>query len=96
MTGLGVDWDNRPMEEMGMSEQVLTVRGVRRTFEAENADGWGLAWYPDRSVAVVKEALDWRESPYSKFLESYARLRSPIYIAHVRHRSTGVENQVHE
>jgi predicted glutamine amidotransferase len=56
---------------------------------ADNADGWGLAWYPDRSAAIVKEALDWRESAYSKFLESYARLRSPIYVAHVRHRSTG-------
>ncbi|MDZ4689192.1 MAG: class II glutamine amidotransferase, partial [Planctomycetaceae bacterium] len=51
--------------------------------------GWGLAWYPDRSAALVKEALDWRASGYSKFLESYARLQSAIYIAHVRHRSTG-------
>src|SRR5712675_2361452 len=55
---------------------------------AENADGWGLAWYPDRSLAIVKEALDWRESLYSRFLETYQGLRSEIYIAHVRHRST--------
>ncbi len=55
---------------------------------AENADGWGLAWYPDRSLAIVKEPLDWRESPYSRFLETYQGLRSEIYIAHVRHRST--------
>jgi glutamine amidotransferase len=64
------------------SIRVFALRG------AENADGWGLAWYPDRSLAIVKEALDWRESPYSRFLETYPGLRSEIYIAHVRHRST--------
>jgi len=56
---------------------------------AENADGWGLAWYPDHSLALVKEALDWRGSQHSKFLESSAGLKSSIYLAHVRHRSTG-------
>jgi predicted glutamine amidotransferase len=37
---------------------------------AENADGWGLAWYPDRSLALVKEPLDWRTSAHSRFLET--------------------------
>ena len=25
----------------------------------ENAEGWGLVWYPDRAVAVVKEPVRW-------------------------------------
>ena len=57
----------------------------------ENADGWGLAWYPDQSVAVIKEPLKWRASGYTAFLETYPALRSRTYIAHVRHKTTGGE-----
>lgn len=57
--------------------------------DVDNADGWGLAWYPDRSLALVKESLTWRQSGYSKFLETYSGLNSRIYIAHVRHQTTG-------
>jgi glutamine amidotransferase len=56
---------------------------------SENADGWGLAWYPDRSLALVKEPLQWGASAYTGFLESYPNLLSPLYIAHVRHGTTG-------
>jgi predicted glutamine amidotransferase len=80
-------------ELMGMSfaKPIAADFSIRRFSlrAAENADGWGLAWYPDRSAAIVKEALDWRASDFSRFLESYARLQSAIYVAHVRHRSTG-------
>lgn len=55
----------------------------------ENADGWGLAWYPDRSVAVVKEPVEWRASQYTGFLETYPQLQAHLYIAHVRHKTTG-------
>jgi glutamine amidotransferase len=55
----------------------------------ENADGWGLAWYPDRSLALVKEPVQWETSTYTRFLESYPRLLASIYIAHIRHRTTG-------
>ena len=55
----------------------------------ENADGWGLGWYPDQSLAVVKEPVRWQTSPYSGFLETYPNLQAPIYIAHVRHKTTG-------
>lgn len=54
----------------------------------ENADGWGLAWYPDRSLAMVKQPARWTES-HSAFLEHYPGLLAPIYIAHVRHKTTG-------
>jgi glutamine amidotransferase len=55
----------------------------------ENADGWGLGWYPDQSLAVVKEPVQWRASAYTGFLESYPDLLASIYIAHVRHKTTG-------
>jgi len=57
----------------------------------ENADGWGLAWYPDRAVAVVKEPVRWGQTPYSTFLESYPGLRSALYIAHVRRQTINSE-----
>src|ERR1700693_4785757 len=55
----------------------------------DNADGWGLAWYPDRSLALVKEAVQWKASKHTGFLESYSDLRSSICLAHVRHLTTG-------
>jgi glutamine amidotransferase len=58
---------------------------------ADNADGWGLAWYPDRAVAVVKEPVRWGQTPFTTFLESYPGLRSSLYIAHVRRKTTGGE-----
>ena len=57
----------------------------------ENADGWGLGWYPDQSLAVVKEPVKWRASGYADFLESYPHLLSRIYLAHVRHKTLGGE-----
>lgn len=56
---------------------------------AENADGWGLAWYPDLAVAVVKEPVRWGQTSYTNFLETYPGLRSSIYIAHVRRLTVG-------
>lgn len=58
----------------------------------ENADGWGLAWFPDRSVAVIKEPLAWHESKFTRFLESYdrliaANLHRPRATSHHRRRS---------
>ncbi|HEY8505472.1 MAG TPA: class II glutamine amidotransferase [Gemmataceae bacterium] len=55
----------------------------------ENPDGWGLAWYPDRSASLVKEPLRWGDSKYTTFLETYPGLRSTVYVAHVRHRTAG-------
>lgn len=56
---------------------------------AENADGWGLGWYPDQSLALVKEPVMWRSSHYADFLETYPRLMSRTYLAHVRHKTLG-------
>jgi glutamine amidotransferase len=60
--------------------------------DEQNADGWGLAWYPDRSVAIVKEPVSWRASQHTQFLADYHALRSSIYIAHVRHKTVGGES----
>ncbi len=57
--------------------------------DAENADGWGLAWYPDQSLALIKEAVKWRTSGHTGFLETYSGIRTAICIAHVRHLTTG-------
>src|SRR5947207_1560963 len=55
----------------------------------ENADGWGLAWYPDQSVAVIKEPGRWKASQYLDFLPGYRSLQATIYVAHVRLRTAG-------
>lgn len=69
----------------GFSIHEFALRGE------ENADGWGLAWYPDKSLALIKEPLKWRTSPHTGFLETYQHLLSQIYLAHVRHKTTGGE-----
>ena len=56
----------------------------------ENADGWGLGWYPDRSLALVKEPVRWGRRR-AGFHGTYRALRSAIYVAHVRHRTVGGE-----
>jgi predicted glutamine amidotransferase len=80
-------------ELMGLSfDQPVSADFSLRAFacrDAENPDGWGLAWYPDQSLALVKEALTWRRSGYSQFLENYQGLRAKIYLGHVRRQTTG-------
>ncbi|HEV3168632.1 MAG TPA: class II glutamine amidotransferase [Isosphaeraceae bacterium] len=80
-------------ELMGLSfERPLSADLSFRAFSTrgeENADGWGLAWYPDRAAAIVKEPVKWGESRFARFLEAYPSLQSPLYIAHVRHKTTG-------
>jgi glutamine amidotransferase len=57
----------------------------------ENADGWGLGWYSDGSLSLVKEPVSWRSSSFASFLGTYEALRSKTYIAHVRKRTVGRE-----
>jgi glutamine amidotransferase len=54
----------------------------------DNADGWGLAWYPDQSLAMVKQPDRW-SAQHTQFLEHFPGLLSSIYLAHVRHKTTG-------
>lgn len=78
---MGLSFDRPVAADFSMRE--FAMRDV------DNADGWGLAWYPDQSLALVKEAVTWRQSGYARFLEGYNRLRAHIYLAHVRHKTTG-------
>lgn len=57
--------------------------------DADNPDGWGLAWYSGRSISIVKEPLPWRKSGYAEFLAHYDSLVSHLYIGHVRHATIG-------
>src|SRR5690242_3220237 len=66
----------------------FSIREFGRRGE-ENADGWGLGWYPDQSLAVAKEPVRWGQSKYTGFLQNYPDLQSRIYIGHVRHKTTG-------
>ena len=78
---LGVCFEKMVGAEISIREFAL------RDFE--NADGWGLAWYHDHSLTVVKEPLSWRKSKYARFLVSYEHLQSHIFIGHVRHATVG-------
>ena len=80
-------------ELMGMCfEKMVGAEVSIREFalrDFENADGWGLAWYHNGSMTLVKEPLSWRKSKYARFLISYERLQSHIFVGHVRHATVG-------
>ncbi|MBM4241314.1 MAG: class II glutamine amidotransferase [Euryarchaeota archaeon] len=67
----------------------LSFKGFRHRGE-KNPDGWGVAFYPDESVQIIKEAIKSNESSLSKFLENYSKIKSKIFIAHVRESSQGM------
>ena len=70
---------------------------VRPTFSFEvfrkrgekHPDGWGLAYYPDESAQIIKEPLKAGKSELSKFLRDYEKVKSKIFISHVRRSSAG-------
>jgi len=61
----------------------LSFRGFRRRGEY-NPDGWGIAFYPDKSAQVLKEPIKSTYSPLSRFIAGYDLIKSKIFIAHVR------------
>ncbi len=58
-----------------------------------NRSGWGIAYYDDKDVLLVREALPAAGSPWIKFLETHG-LRSHCTIAHVRYASIGAPTLV--
>ena len=62
----------------------LSFRGFRHRGE-RNPDGWGIAYYPDESVQVIKEPIKASKSLLSEFIMKYPK--SKIFIAHVRYSS---------
>ncbi|MGZ7043670.1 MAG: class II glutamine amidotransferase [Methanobacterium sp.] len=61
----------------------LSFKGFRIRSE-ENPDGWGIAFYPDISAQIIKEPLEAEVSLLSEFIENYPKIRSEIFISHVR------------
>jgi len=61
----------------------LSFRGFRYRGES-NPHGWGLAYYPDNSVQVIKEPIKASESSLSDFIKNYPQIRSRVFIANVR------------
>src|SRR5262245_33590568 len=91
--GLGGNHGGHIMcELMGMSfaKPVVASVSIQAFSErsADNADGWGLAWYPDHSLAMIKQPVQWSVH-HNKFLEHYPGLLSSMYVAHVRRKTTG-------
>lgn len=66
----------------------VSFKGFRRRGKA-NPNGWGLAFYADKSCQIFKEELEAGESALSTFLEDYNGIQSDIIIGHVRLASCG-------
>ena len=66
----------------------LSFRGFRHRGES-NPHGWGLAYYPDKSVQVIKEPIKASGSSLSEFIKNYPQIKSKIFISHVRYTSVG-------
>jgi glutamine amidotransferase len=79
-------------ELMGLSfaKPVMASVSIQAFSErsCDNPDGWGLAWYPDRSIALVKQPVRW-SMEHTRFLDHYPGLISSVYVAHVRHKTVG-------
>ncbi|NHI90927.1 MAG: class II glutamine amidotransferase [Candidatus Lokiarchaeota archaeon] len=56
----------------------------------ENPDGWGIAYYPDKSAVIIKEPKRLDQSMLSKFIFDNLILQSKIIIGHVRKASIGI------
>jgi glutamine amidotransferase len=66
----------------------ISFIGFRKRGEI-NKHGWGIAFYPDSSVQVIKEPINAGASRLSNFLKDYDNMRSKIILAHVRHATVG-------
>ena len=56
--------------------------------EGPDRDGWGIAYYHDDDVRLIKDAAPAYGSPWIGFVEGLA-LRSKLVIAHIRRATTG-------
>ena len=65
-----------------------SFRGFRSRGEG-NPHGWGLAWYPDSGVQIMKEPVKAGRSQLADFLQQYSKVRSKTFIGHVRRVSVG-------
>lgn len=66
----------------------ISFKGFRRRGKS-NPDGWGIAYYPDESVQIIKEPLQSMDSQLGKYVENNDIVYSKVIISHVRRVSVG-------
>lgn len=66
----------------------ISFRGFRKRGQTD-PDGWGIAFYPDRSAQVIKEPASAHRSPLAGFLQQMPYIKSSLILAHVRYSSVG-------
>jgi len=70
----------------GISLNLFQIRGK------ENPDGWGLAFYKERYLQIIKEAKSATKSTLYDFIEHYPQ--SNTFISHVRRSTRGLPSYV--
>ena len=87
-------------EVMGFSfNERVSARELFADFRHRGAihrDGWGVAFYPDKSAQVIKDGKPAMESDLAEFLTRYQGLESEIFIGFVRTASRGCGEPAHQ
>jgi len=52
-------------------------------------NGWGIAYYPDQSAQIIKEAIAAEHSEFAKLISKSTIVKSNIIISHIRKNSRG-------
>ncbi|MFW9919419.1 MAG: class II glutamine amidotransferase [Candidatus Thorarchaeota archaeon] len=81
---LGMSFSNEV--RAGISLNLFQIRGK------ENPDGWGLAFYKDSYLQIIKEAKSATQSTLYDFIERYPQ--SDTFISHVRRSTRGQPSYV--
>lgn len=68
----------------------LSLREFARHGSPDRAprDGWGIAYYRDLDVRLIKDTAPAATSDWMQFVESHC-LRSPLILSHIRHATQG-------
>lgn len=66
----------------------ISFRTFRHRGE-HNADGWVFACYSDKAAQIIKEPENSANSYMSEFINKSYKIKSKIYISHVRLASAG-------
>lgn len=82
-------------ELLGMSSNHRTSINISLTVLAErgenpklHGDGWGVAFYEDRDVRLIKDSGEAKDSPWVKFIKQQ-EIHSHDVIAHIRKSTVG-------
>ena len=60
----------------------------------ENPDGWGVAWYDEYGIQIVKESRPAFRSRLAEKFQEYLGIRSRIFVSHIRRATTGAVGYV--